>query len=35
MREGVRRVPWGAYIGPGGEGKRLPVAMAMWPCGLD
>jgi hypothetical protein len=21
--------PWGAYIGPGGEGKRLPAAMAI------
>jgi hypothetical protein len=21
--------PWGAYIGPGGEGRRLPAAMAI------
>jgi hypothetical protein len=29
VRRGVRRCPGGAYIGPGGEGKWLPAAMAI------
>jgi hypothetical protein len=29
VRRGVRRCPGGAYIGVGGEGKRLPTAMGI------
>jgi hypothetical protein len=29
VRRGMRRGPRGAYIGPGGEGRRLPAAMAI------
>jgi hypothetical protein len=29
VRRGMRRGPRGTYIGPGGEGRRLLVAMAI------